>query len=359
MRKVITKSICILLLVCLTFSCSFVSVSAKGDSVKFATKKVVLTTGEKFSQKLLDNGKKVNNQSKWSSNDKTIATVKQGVVTAKSKGTVILKAVYKNKTYKFTVVVKNASFKEKKLTLKIGQSFKQVLKGANGNINASKVDWCVENSEVATVSKKGVVKGIKKGRTVAYAKYKGNKISFKIVVISQTQKDCAGNYELLKQHIIDYGEKNKEGNKFISNFDYGLDYDYEFGMIYNQKTEKIDFLFFATSYDYEYVDSMLSFSIGKNSYSSKLEAYFAYGYGSEILGEAIGISKIYLNTFDTTTSLNFDFDEESTSWLANEKNCNKLAKVAFEYFDMLIFAETGLTLGDIGFVSYTSDFLNE
>ncbi len=346
------RIISVLLLICLVCSCCFVSVSAKADSVKLAETNVVLTVGEKYKQKLADGKKIVNKDAEWVSSDEAIATINSnGVVKAKAPGEAVLKAIYKNKTYKFSVVVKKLRFIEKKLVLRRGQKFNQVLKGANGAINAKNVAWGVEDTKVATISKNGVVKGKKPGSTVAYAKYKGQKVSFKIITVEQKQKECANNYNLLKNHIVDYGRKMKNGDKFIYDYDFGKSCDYDYTIIYNAKADKLEFLFETFSYEYESVDRSLSFSIDENSYSAKIKVQSVYGYGRDVLGESNGASKIYINKVNKSTKLNYKFDEESTTWLTKDEDFNKILSKSLECFNVLVFYETGLTLNDIGFVS--------
>ena len=61
-----------------------------------------------------------------------------------------------------------------------GQSFTLKLNG----IKAKKVKWSSSNKSVATVSKKGVVKGIKKGKTTIIGKYKGLKFKINVNVFN-------------------------------------------------------------------------------------------------------------------------------------------------------------------------------
>lgn len=62
-------------------------------------------------------------------------------------------------------------------TITAGQSFQIKLNG----IKASKVKWKSNNTSVATVSKKGIVKGVKKGKTVIKGTYNG--LVFNVTVI--------------------------------------------------------------------------------------------------------------------------------------------------------------------------------
>lgn len=66
--------------------------------------------------------------------------------------------------------------------VEVGKSFTIKLNG----LKANKIKWTSSNKAIATVSKKGVVKGIKKGTTTITGKYK--KLKFKINVTVYAKK---------------------------------------------------------------------------------------------------------------------------------------------------------------------------
>lgn len=75
-----------------------------------------------------------------------------------------------------------------------------------------KVKWSVKNKKIATVSKKGLVKGKKKGTTFVYAKVSGKKkLRCKVIVKAFLQPDTDLKYytfrnsELLMQHYEKHG----------------------------------------------------------------------------------------------------------------------------------------------------------
>lgn len=74
---------------------------------------------------------------------------------------------------------------KQKKTISVGQSFQLKLDG----LKASKVKWKSSKPGVATVSKKGVVKGIKAGTTTITGKYKGLKFTITVKV----KKDASDN----------------------------------------------------------------------------------------------------------------------------------------------------------------------
>ncbi len=162
------------------------SAQAASGKIHFKKSKITLTTGETYTQKLIDKKDKTISASKvvWKSANKKIAKIsKKGVVTAVKKGTVKITATYKNKKYNFTVVIKDASFKESSKTLTVGKSFTQVLNNASGKkISSSEIKWKSAESSVATVSSKGKVTAKKAGKTKISAVYKGKTYSFTVTV---------------------------------------------------------------------------------------------------------------------------------------------------------------------------------
>lgn len=73
---------------------------------------------------------------------------------------------------------KKIRLNKKKKTMRAGQTFKLKLK----NAKVKKVKWSSSKKKVATVSKKGRVKALKKGKVTITARYKGKKYKCKITV---------------------------------------------------------------------------------------------------------------------------------------------------------------------------------
>ena len=94
------------ILLCLAVVFSIIGVivptETEAASVKLNKKKVTIYEGDTYELKL----KKANGDIVWKTSKKSVATVKDGIVTAKKAGKATISAVYNDKTYKCKVTVK-------------------------------------------------------------------------------------------------------------------------------------------------------------------------------------------------------------------------------------------------------------
>lgn len=146
-----------------------------------------------------------------------------------------------------------------------------------GGVKASKIKWTTSNKKVATVSKKGVVTGVAKGKATVKGKYRGVVFSVKFVV-----KEQAKSYQQLlckDGNIKIYLKEVKNGEiylTFVNNgdIDYHLNVEYMSfgGETYYSSTISWEKLFAGQSktlklgfYDDNYEEIPYSFDGGKIS----------------------------------------------------------------------------------------------
>ncbi len=115
--------------------------------------------GKEFTLKLKNADGKV----RWYSNDETVATVEDGVVTPLKEGTVRIRATCRKIKYDCTVTVKMPTINMTYKRLRNGNTLELKVKGADI------VSWKSSKKKVATVDKNGVVTSKKKGSTVITA----------------------------------------------------------------------------------------------------------------------------------------------------------------------------------------------
>ena len=116
---------------------------------------------------------------KWASNNTKVATVSsKGVIKAVSPGRAAVVAIYGNNKLVCTVTVKARPVKvtKKSITLKVGSTRTYTYSGS------SKIKWASNNTKVATVSSKGVIKGISPGKALVVAIYGYNKFICTVTV---------------------------------------------------------------------------------------------------------------------------------------------------------------------------------
>ena len=179
--------------------------AAKGK-IDLSKTSVSVTTGTTYTLKLTDTkNKTIAKGVTWKSSSKKIATVSsKGVVKGIKAGKATISAKYKGKTYKCTITVKNPALKSKKQTIQVGKTYQQALNGADKKAITKDVKWTSSNKKVATVSAKGLIKGVKTGKATISAKYKGKTYKCEITVEKSKTPELSA-----KKKTMSIGEKYK------------------------------------------------------------------------------------------------------------------------------------------------------
>ncbi len=164
-----------------------VNVVKKATKVKSVSlKDAKVNVGETVALQPTYNPKKATvSKVSWKSSNKKIATVSNGIVTGKKAGVATITVTADKKSAKCVVSVskKNTTLTLKKTsgTVKVGKTIK-IAKKKIGKGDSIK-SYTSSNKKVATVTKKGVVKGVKKGNAVITVQTKKGAIAtFKVTV---------------------------------------------------------------------------------------------------------------------------------------------------------------------------------
>ena len=148
-----------------------VTVKIPSKKVTMNVKEIYVVKGKKISLKATMNPIDSTNKIKWSSSKKSVATVKNGKVTAKKTGTAVITAKTtsgKKVTCKVHVVKKakkstSIKLNKKQLTMKTGGRYE--LKAKVKPFNSTDiVKWKSSNKKIATVDQFGTVKAKKAGK---------------------------------------------------------------------------------------------------------------------------------------------------------------------------------------------------
>ena len=156
-------------------------VTVKNPGIAAKAAKTTIYTKGQTSTKITVTKAGVSGTAKFTSSNKKVATVNsKGVVTAKKAGTVKITVQVGKYKKAVTLKVKNAS-------LKLAKTAATVKRGKTTTIKVSavprgKVTYTSSNKKVATVTSKGVVKGVKKGTAVITVKCSGMTAKFKVTV---------------------------------------------------------------------------------------------------------------------------------------------------------------------------------
>lgn len=121
-----------------------------------------------------------NQKVEWSSSDKSIATVENGIIHAKKEGTVTITATIDKKDYTCKVTVH-------KLVKVIDQKEMTVIKGGQGqltitNVDPEKIKWDTSDYGIATVAN-GTVYGLKTGKATITGKVGKKTYTCKVTVV--------------------------------------------------------------------------------------------------------------------------------------------------------------------------------
>lgn len=121
-----------------------------------------------------------NQKVEWSSSDKSIATVENGIIHAKKEGTVTITATIDKKDYTCKVTVH-------KLIKVIDQKEMTVIKGGQGqltitNVDSEKIKWDTSDYGIATVAN-GTVYGMKTGKATITGKVGKKTYTCKVTVV--------------------------------------------------------------------------------------------------------------------------------------------------------------------------------
>ena len=156
-----------------------VGAAAAPAEAKTTTKKVTLyvDSATQRSKTLKASGLKAKKAS-WKTSKKKVATVsKKGKATARKKGKATITAKQGKNTYKFKITVKKVSISAKTLSVVAGKTGNVTLVGDKIKAVSS------SNTAVATVSKAGVVTGVRAGSaTVTLTSKKGKRYTCKVTV---------------------------------------------------------------------------------------------------------------------------------------------------------------------------------
>ncbi|UKK99116.1 Ig-like domain-containing protein [Brevibacillus brevis] len=134
-----------------------------------------------------DDEKLSGSKATWKTSNSSVATVDDGVVTAKGQGTATITASYKGDKVEIRVKVDyNNSGKlevnDSTISLKKGERETLTLKYDGSTISNSNASWSTSRSSVATVSSSGTITATGKGTATITAQYKGEKVEIEVTV---------------------------------------------------------------------------------------------------------------------------------------------------------------------------------
>lgn len=182
MKKVITKSITIITMLAIVLTMAMpMTAQAKTKVALNKTKATLTLTDSKPNPAVALKLKGTSRKVTWSSSNKKIATVKNGKVTAKKKGTVKITAKVSGKKYTCRITVKDklSKINKTKATLEITNA--KTAPTVQLKVTGNRATWTTSDKAVASV-KNGKVTAKKKGSATITAKIGKRKLTCKVTV---------------------------------------------------------------------------------------------------------------------------------------------------------------------------------
>ena len=200
------------------FVCSCSQGMDKNDLTLNETE-LVLNEGESEKLELKKDGIVVISGIEWISSDEKTATVKNGIVTAGTKGVAVITATYGESSVTCNVTVNSAEktgLSQNEIYLSVGDE--EVLYfEINGKKQTEGVIWRSSDSTVAT-AENGKVKCVDKGVSTITAEYNGMKYSCRVEVNASP----VGNY------VANVSVNEMDGARFIFDLTLNADKTYEY-----------------------------------------------------------------------------------------------------------------------------------
>ena len=173
------------------------TIPVSAASVSLSSSKKTIYAGSFFQLKL----KNASGNVTWKSNKESVAQVlPSGIVVALKKGKATITATYEGVAYGCTVTVKDPTIDKEKVTMRVDDSLRLKMKGANA------VSWSSSDKKVATVDDGGLVKALMVGTTKITAKCEDGR--------EYTSTVSVKNYDLKVGDTVKMGHYEQDNNTY-------------------------------------------------------------------------------------------------------------------------------------------------
>ena len=352
--KQLKKSICTLLML-LTLSCSSAVVlscvttpiTAEAATIKINKNILTLNKGKTFQLKVTGTQKKVT----WKSSKSSVAKVNsKGKVTAKKEGTAKITATVNGKKYTCKVTVENPTINKKELTLYVGDTYNLKL-----NNTTQKPLWSSSDNTVATVDANGIVTACNPGTALIDALIRGKGYRCTVTVKEEPSQiepepPKKSGKTILKEYMSKYGRINSDGNRFITTTLTAGSTKCDYSIVYEWSKDNFNFI---QIYEDGSDESALNMNIpNRDTTFTTANVYQVFGLSAAFSTTAM----INIATYNKNSVINFEITKitgisasaaDSVIELSND-----LLKLAVSGWDILLKKEVGITIQDIGFLSY-------
>ena len=296
---------------------------------------------------------------KWKSSDTSVAKVSTtGKVTAVKKGTATITAyfTYGGATYKAAckLTVKTPAIKLSKTSLTLTEKNTYQLKAETAPTGVT-VKWQSSNTSILTVSSTGKITALKSGKATVTAYFVYGSVTYRAYCNVTVVTKRAASFDKVKSFIEKNGYTNQNGNKVIVYALEDEEYIYNYGIAYDKKNGKLDFVYLCERKYSTGFEVTISMEVGKTSTSTTATDTIIYYEYNEPLGAAVATSSIQMSKFTSSTKLNYSFSSDSTSNMKNQNVkdlLNAELQYAFEIWNAMLKSSVGVTMRDLGFTAY-------
>ena len=362
------KRISIMLVLCLLIT--MIAVPTTASAANLNKKSITLNVGKKYTLKV----KGTKSRIKWSSNKKSVATVSsKGVVKAVKKGTAVITAKYGKKKLTCKVTVKQPvigiTLNKKSIKLKNGETYTLKAKVAPGNANNKAIAWKSSNKKIATVSSKGVVKAIGTGTVTITATAKdgsGKKVTCKVNVIKETNNTYTKlkNYAMKNgSYFTSMGTRGYMVERYIPSSNENFDLKVSLKIYTSHPIITFDYTYESTTGESKNASCTIIDCMTRNTNGTYGKPELEYFYYSPA-DEDGDYSTTRVDAVNKTTGYNyrigrsingaqgFIFDEDENGLKDDIVFISQMVRTIdelFEYSDVYILSEAGVSFEDIGF----------
>ncbi len=328
--------------------------TVEAAAVRLSKTTLTLSTGQKYRLSVTGTTQKV----KWKSSKPKVASVgSKGLVTGQAAGVARITATVGTQKYTCIVSVKTSVFSvsSTSASVNVNKTASVTLTSKNngsvtyhiGNTSIISCKWA-DHWDGNTI--KLFITGKKAGSTKIRITNKNNN---KVLVISVKVTQAAKSGKtILKEYIVQHGNVNSDGDRFISRKATHSGDSYNFGIVYKASTDTFSFVTTTTGTNDK---SAIEMNIPNKTISS-----VSLKYNTVSLTKKAGFSAsatIQVPTYSSSTTTKFAISKKVGLSSLKDETASQIVdsyfKLCMTQWNALLKNKAGITMKDLGFTAYS------